>query len=920
MLKLGSRSRKRWHDRYFVFRADNTLRYYHRKGESKPKAVYELTGLEDAVVSDLFVDRHHKKLIYCVRLTWSSKNNNNNDTKHDSFVMEDDSSSIVLSDDGPYVVPHNSSGRSSDAGRSVFRKRKSARASGKVVQTRSVDAESLTQGEPILRTPDSKKRKDGKVEVPSLVEVDQRYSPTQAVRTASPKQSDEDAKQQRNLTPYEEEREEEQNYLHSQYRTARQASKKKSQQKFLQGTKLAVAATVATVGVAVATAGIGLAVGVVVIGAAAAGAGSTAVGSFRKKKEGEIVIACEDYEVAKAWKSCFDAAVESAMVKTSKWGQLFTAEGKLPRLALFPTNRCFESSGASPRSQEQKIDFENSSRWRPLEGGWATFLGAGGQGLRIFREEREDENGSPDPNSLTTNLSVAGKPCAPCKARVTLNTSALNAFMCLMSYGNAPPSMSEVPPLDSYRRTSFRIVESIDDNTDVIHLVTRPLYLFPSAVAPRDFVLFRYWRIEPDGKYVICYESMDHEECPPLPNYVRAEMHQVITIAPPKKRLGQRAVNQIECLMTAVVQVDPRGWVPTMRLSMLSNQSYGDAFGVSALLQLLEIRDAIDVDRFVPNHVLAESQQILNAQSGITRTDSVEGTERHDDYANYDFAYAAYELGVSRTRSGLSTTPPPLELAKWAAPNPSSYRIRGKFYKEDGRKFNAGPSIGRLVAVDVVAVDKPLYGGLTTHPTERVQLALEREANLKAKGMESDMPPFIFVVSIVLPGPPVYQAGFYYAVDDMSTIDGTDGSPSSMLCKEFLFGDSDEFRDRTFKLIPQIVQGNFMVRKAVGSTPAIIGKKLRQLYVRSDRFCEVIMDCCSSAVAAGIIRLSLSYAKTLVVDMAFLFEADDPSTLPERIFGCARVKNMAFGPHLRFVQAPAEHTMNDEGAGDGREA
>jgi len=48
---------------------------------------------------------------------------------------------------------------------------------------------------------------------------------------------------------------------------------------------------------------------------------------------------------------------------------------------------------------------------------------------------------------------------------------------------------------------------------------------------------------------------------------------------------------------------------------------------------------------------------------------------------------------------------------------------------------------------------------------------------------------------------------FYYAVDDLSTIDGSDGTPSSKLCKEFFFGNDETFRDNTFKLIPQIIEG-----------------------------------------------------------------------------------------------------------------
>jgi len=159
----------------------------------------------------------------------------------------------------------------------------------------------------------------------------------------------------------------------------------------------------------------------------------------------------------------------------------------------------------------------------------------------------------------------------------------------------------------------------------------------------------------------------------------------------------------------------------------------------------------------------------------------------------------------------------------------------------------------------------------------------------------------------VLPNEPFYHMVFYYAVDDISEIDGSSGTPTSKLSKEFFFGDSDEFREKTFKLIPQIVQGNFMVRRAVGSTPVIMGKKLRQLYVKDEenkRFFEIILDCCSSSVAGGVIRLSLGYAKTLVIDMGFVLEGDDETVLPERIFGCVRIKNPDFSVPIRKVEPP----------------
>lgn len=48
---------------------------------------------------------------------------------------------------------------------------------------------------------------------------------------------------------------------------------------------------------------------------------------------------------------------------------------------------------------------------------------------------------------------------------------------------------------------------------------------------------------------------------------------------------------------------------------------------------------------------------------------------------------------------------------------------------------------------------------------------------------------------------------------------------------------------------------NFMVRKAVGSTPAIMGNKIKQTYFHGDRYFEIMIDTGSSAVAAGVIRI-----------------------------------------------------------------
>jgi Protein ENHANCED DISEASE RESISTANCE 2, C-terminal/START domain len=785
-------------------------------------------------------------------------------------------------------------------------------------------------------------------------------------------------KQPSALVLYKDEVDEEKSYLRQMYLTDKKLHQQRTKRKLVEGTKIAAAAG-AAVGVAVATAGMGIVAGLLFlgVGAAAGGAagGAVAIHSWGRKNKapsggGEIIMASMDYETMKKWKACLDAGLlSSGTIKKSKWGQLFVGEGdNKRRLTIFPRGVLAsgnagggpnlltigaggergmngflaggqkwwagDGSGSGDHANDRVLYyFDDTCKWRPLEGGWTVILGTGPQGLRIFREERvakKDSGSYEDPPEMgknndkriswaTNNLSIDGRPYAPLKSHVVLNAAPLDAFLCLMSFGLLK-NYSDLTP-NCGQRASFRIIETIDDNTDIIHLICNPLYLFPCWTFPRDFVLYRYWRVEHDGCFVVCYESVTHNDCPPHPDFVRGDMHQVITFAPDKKTQRRKAgskeqqVQHRECLMTAVVQVDPKGWIPSTPLSILANQAYGEAFAVAALMQLLDIRDAIDVDRFV-SVALDEHVQNLAVRArppfdGDTQpniapcnsTDSDNGIFL-DDPTHYDFAFCSRESVLLKdSRTGLSCHPPPLQRDQWAEPDANSFRVRGPHYKDDRRKINAGRPIGRLVAVDICNVgnDGPMYHGFTMHPTERFQLALQREKSLKEKGLASDMPPFCFVVNIILPGPPFFHVVCYYAVDHMSSINGSDGTPSSRLANEFFFGSDTAFRDKTFKLIPQIVQGNFIVRKAVGSTPAIMGRKLRQLYVQTPRSLEVLLDCGSSSVATGVIRLSLGYAKTLVVDMGFLLEGDDERRLPERIFGCVRIKNLDFGTHLRKV-------------------
>ena len=237
--------------------------------------------------------------------------------------------------------------------------------------------------------------------------------------------------------------------------------------------------------------------------------------------------------------------------------------------------------------------------------------------------------------------------------------------------------------------------------------------------------------------------------------------------------------------------------------------------------------------------------------------------------------------------------PPPLRSKAWSESSAESYQIRSKGYMNNKFKELSAPSAFTLLSVDLVNSHEPMYGGMCAHPEERVQKALQRERETNIR----ELPEFVFAVNLCVPADTTttYHAVFYFGADTQCMDEIKCGrTPFGRIMNQFLFGDSDSYRNQTFKLIPRIVEGNYVVRKAVGSRPAILGSKIKQYYVKSDRFFEVIVDISSDSVAKRITKLCLGCIKTIVVDMMFALEGYDESTLPERIFGGVRLQNLDF--------------------------
>ncbi|RVW91932.1 Protein enhanced disease resistance 2-like [Vitis vinifera] len=166
---------------------------------------------------------------------------------------------------------------------------------------------------------------------------------------------------------------------------------------------------------------------------------------------------------------------------------------------------------------------------------------------------------------------------------------------------------------------------------------------------------------------------------------------------------------------------------------------------------------------------------------------------------------------------------------------------------------------------------------ILNHPNSRVRKALEEEFP------EGDKP-FVWAFNLQVPNKDNYSAVAYFLA--------TEPIPEGSLMEQFLKGD-DGFRNSRLKLIANIVQGPWIVRKAVGEQAiCIIGRALTCKYCVSDNFIEVDVDIGSSMVASAIVHLAFGYITTLTVDLAFLIESQTESELPERILGAVRFSEL----------------------------
>ncbi|ESQ51310.1 hypothetical protein EUTSA_v10016308mg [Eutrema salsugineum] len=543
-------------------------------------------------------------------------------------------------------------------------------------------------------------------------------------------------------------------------------------------------------------------------------------------------------------------------------------------------------------------------------------------GLRLFKEAKErDSLGKWDDHPAIMAVGV-------------VDGTSETIFQTLLSLG---PSRSEW----DFCFYQGSVVEHLDGHTDIIH---KQLYSdwLPWGMKRRDFSLRRYWRREDDGTYVILYHSVYHKKCPPQKGYIRACLKSGGYVISPIDNGKQSVVKHMLAVdwkswrsyvkpsLARSITVKMLGRISALRelfrakhgsfpsnlslgessRSALLNQNEDGVFGDSSLRESELFKDTANDER---DKFPSERSSLVDLNDGVDEFFDVpepSDNDQLDESWTSDFDSDTYsqesrqpklnsatslvkklhDLAVQKrgyvdlhekAREESSTpccygttlpTDPTCALpCSWTTTDPSTFLIRGKTYLSDQKKVKAKGTLMEMVAADWLKSDKR-EDDLGSRPGGIVQ-------KYAAKGG----PEFFFIVNIQVPGSTTYSLVLYYM---MST-----PIEEHPLLVSFVNGD-DAYRNSRFKLIPYISKGSWIVKQSVGKKACLIGQALEINYFRGKNYIELGVDIGSSTVARGVVSLVLGYLNKLVIEMAFLVQANTEEELPEYLLGTCRLNHL----------------------------
>ncbi|KNC86780.1 hypothetical protein SARC_01074 [Sphaeroforma arctica JP610] len=425
------------------------------------------------------------------------------------------------------------------------------------------------------------------------------------------------------------------------------------------------------------------------------------------------------------------------------------------------------------------------------------------------------------------------------------------------------------------------ILDNTENNRDVVHI----LFSSTKLMSPRELVIERLWRLEDNGTYVMTFNSVEHGAVPiQTPAWmdwttpIRMQAQGGWTIAPLLES-GSPANEIQESMVTLACRSELSGTAQSVSDYASAIYSINDKLVYPLFSNLLTIKRSVQFSRFVGGTVgvmdrLANQQAERRAEEHGKRALQM-GTSLKVIMAVAKFKKALNKTGQKRVAAVVIPSNVPRSM--WYDPGAVTFQVRGQDYFNDGVKQQTQSPVFQLVALDLFKCKDVINEHLAGDPGHILQTE------------EAQNGPFTVVFNLMIPASPNLNVVLYYRCSDFKALEGTD--PFALCWKQFIEGDPNE-RNSRFKMIPKIVEGSWLIKQAVGTTPVIMGKKLRTAYYVGKNYLEIDIDISNSKVAQKVTGMCLPATKSLTIDMAFLLESHKHEELPERLLGTVRLKKI----------------------------
>ena len=151
----------------------------------------------------------------------------------------------------------------------------------------------------------------------------------------------------------------------------------------------------------------------------------------------------------------------------------------------------------------------------------------------------------------------------------------------------------------------------------------------------------------------------------------------------------------------------------------------------------------------------------------------------------------------------------------------SIWKVRNQGYVITKEKVFSSHNYCRLLCVDVFKSTKRI-NHIASHPESALQQIAKTNVN-----------EMILVINLQITGYHSIVCYFSIPSKSESESESKSGSDTNSATKHLLsrfLEETNTWRDSRFKLLPHIQEGNFIVKKAVGTTPCIIGTKGESSY------------------------------------------------------------------------------------------